>query len=94
MERLLLLVKYKTKPGTRKKFVDEVSELGIIKKIHCEDGCLSYKYYYDSENEDELLLVEEWQSKEQQQKHLMTKHMEKLKNIKEKYVIKTTVTQF
>ena len=39
----------------------------------------------------EILLVEEWASEEDQQKHLQTAHMAQLKVIKEKYVLSTTL---
>lgn len=40
-----------------------------------------------------LLLLEEWESEEDQQKHLQMPHMEMLKQIKEKYVLDTAVTK-
>ena len=91
MARLILLVKYKTKAGTREKFVSEVSSSGVLQKIREEDGSLSYQYYYDAEDPDTLLLVEEWQSEEQQKIHMQTAHMNVLKGIKEKYVLETSV---
>ena len=54
---------------------------------------MSYNYYDDVEDSDKLLLVEEWESEEDQQKHLQMPHMETLKQIKEKYVLDTAVTK-
>ncbi len=54
---------------------------------------MSYNYYDDIEDQDKLLLVEEWESEENQQKHLQMPHMEMLKQIKEKYVFDTVVTK-
>ena len=89
----MLVVNYKTKHGLREKFVNDVFELNIIDKIKCEDGFISYKYFYDAEEADELLLVEEWETEETQQNHLKTEHMEELKLLKDKYVLDTTVTK-
>lgn len=91
MEKLVLLVKYKTKPHKREVFVDEVTASGVLEKIRKEAGFVSYDYYFDAADSDSLLLVEEWQSEEQQKQHLQTKHMEILKNIKEKYVLETSI---
>ena len=93
MRQLLLLVKYQMKPETRTLFVDEVISSGVLEKIKEEDGFISYDYYYDAVDPDCLLLVEEWQSQMQQQQHLQSDHMSILKEIKEKYVLNTSVRQ-
>ena len=93
MEPILLLVKYQMKPATRTLFVDEVISSGVLEKIKEEDGFISYNYYYDAVDPDCLLLVEEWQSQMQQQQHLQSDHMRILKEIKEKYVLDTSVRQ-
>ena len=88
MEQLILLVKYQTKLNKRKDFVKEVISSGVLEEIRQEDGCISYDYYYDAVNPACVLLVEQWQSKGQQQQHL---HI--LKEIKEKYVLDTSVRE-
>ena len=52
---------------------------------------MSYNYYFDVEEADKLLLVEEWVSEDKQQNHLKTAHMNAFKQIKEKYVLSTSV---
>lgn len=91
MRQLLLLVQYTMKPGTRQSFVNEMNASGILQKIREEDGYMSYNYYLDAADADKLLLVEEWESEEKQQKHLKTAHMNAFKEIKEKYVLSTSV---
>lgn len=93
MKKIMLIVKYKAKHGLREKFVNDVFDLRIIDKIKCEDGFISYKYFYDVEEADDLLLVEEWESEEKQQNHLKTEHMKELKELKDKYVLDTKVTK-
>ena len=88
MEQLILLVKYQTKLNKRKDFVKEVISSGVLEEIRQEDGCISYDYYYDAVNP-----VEQWQSKGQQQQHLRSEHMHILKEIKEKYVLDTSVRE-
>ena len=88
MKNIVLLVRYTTKSGMRGKFVEAVMASGILDQIRKEKGCVSYNYYEDVEDPDKLLLVEEWESEEDQQKHL-----EMLKQIKEKYVFDTVVTK-
>lgn len=93
MKKIMLIVKYKAKHGLREKFVNDVFDLRIIDKIKCEDGFISYKYFYDVEEADDLLLVEEWESEEKQQNHLKTEHMKELKELKDKYLLDTKVTK-
>lgn len=86
MQSLMLCVTYTAKPGMRETFIREVYSSGILDKIHHEKGCLEYGYYLSVENEDDILLVEKWETEEQQQIHLKQPHMEVLKSIKERYV--------
>ena len=93
MKKIMLIVKYNAKHGLREKFVNDVFDLHIIDKIKCEDGFISYKYFYDAKEADDLLLVEEWESEEKQQNHLKTEHMKELKKLKDKYLLDTKVTK-
>ena len=93
MKKIMLIVKYKAKHGLREKFVNDVFDLHIIDKIKCEDGFISYKYFYDAKEADDLLLVEEWESEEKQQNHLKTEHMKEPKKLKDKYLLDTKVTK-
>jgi quinol monooxygenase YgiN len=76
MKNIVLLVRYTTKSGMRGKFVEAVMASGILDQIRKEKGCVSYNYYEDVEDPDKLLLVEEWESEEDQQKHLQMPHMD------------------
>ena len=91
MSHLLLLVTYHTKSGVREEFLKKVLTSGILDQIHAEDGCIRYDYYLDVQNPDQILLVEEWETEEKQQKHLQASHMAQFKAIKENYVLETTL---
>ena len=62
---LKLSVNYFAKPGRREEFLRRIVESGILTAIRKEDGCLRYDYYLSCQNEDEILLIEEWESREQ-----------------------------
>ena len=93
MEQLILLVKYQTKLNKRKDFVKEVISSGVLEEIRQEDGCISYDYYFDAVYTAGGLRVDQWQSNGQQQLHLRSEHMHILKEIKEKYVLDTSVRE-
>lgn len=83
---LTLYVRYLAKPGCRETFLRQLTTQGIIDAIRREDGCLRYDYFLSVQNEDEILLVEQWQTEEQQQAHLRTPHMDQLRQLKREYV--------
>lgn len=91
MNHLKLLVTYTTKPGMREAFLQAIIDSGVRKKVINENGCLRYEYYASVDNENQILLVEEWSSEEQQKIHLEQPHMAELKELKEKYVTDTKV---
>lgn len=91
MNTLTLLVTYKTKPAMAMAFVDAVTDAGLLDTIRAEDGCLRYDYYYPATDSDEVLLVEAWESADQQAIHLAQPHMQQVAAIKALYVTDTTV---
>ncbi len=74
---------------------EELEENPIIEKdltaIRQEPGCLAYDYYFSAQDENELLLIERWQSAEHQRVHMQQPHMARLKAIKEQNVDSTTL---
>lgn len=83
---LTLYVQYLAKPGCRETFLRQLSAQGVLDAIRQEDGCLRYDYFLSVQNPDEILLVEQWESEEQQQIHLRTPHMDRLRQLKAEYV--------
>ena len=91
MNTLTLLVAYKTKSAMAMAFVNAVTDAGLLDTIRAEDGCLRYDYYYPATDSDEVLLVEAWESANQQAIHLAQPHMQQVAAIKALYVTDTTV---
>ena len=54
-------------------------------------GLPAYDYYFSAQDENELLLIERWQSAEHQRVHMQQPHMQQLRAIKEQYVDSTTL---
>lgn len=89
MKEWVLLVTYITKPGKRETFMQKLLETGVLEKIRQEKGCIGYEYYYPVSRIDEVLLIERWETEEDQILHLEQPHMEELKAVKSNYVIET-----
>ena len=86
---LKLSVNYFAKPGRREEFLRRIVESGILTAIRKEDGCLRYDYYLSCQNEDEILLIEEWESREQKRVHMEQEHMKRLMDIKNDCIAET-----
>ena len=86
---LKLSVNYFAKPGRREEFLQRIVEGGILAAIRAEEGCLRYDYYLSCQNEDEILLLEEWDTAEHQRIHMEQEHMKRLRVIKDDCIADT-----
>ena len=84
-----LSVNYFAKPGRREEFLRRIVEGGILAAIRAEEGCLRYDYYLSCQNEDEILLLEEWDTAEHQRIHMEQEHMQRLRVIKDDCIADT-----
>jgi quinol monooxygenase YgiN len=89
-----IYVVFKCKDGCREKFVEQVKAQGILDEIKKEKGFIRYDYYFSDADPCELLLIEGWESKEDQQLHITQPHMARLREIKPEYVLSTTLGEF
>lgn len=93
MSKIIFLVTYTAKPGKRQDYISALKDSGILKKIREENGCLSYDFYFSEEDENILLLVEQWQDADCQKVHLEQPHMKEAMAVKEQYIDQTTVVK-
>ncbi len=86
-----IYVKFECLPGKREAFVNKVKEKGILDAIRAENGCERYDYYLADSDPNELLLIEQWESKKHQQIHIGQPHMELLRSFKDDYITSTVL---
>ena len=91
MSAITLLVTYTAKPGCRQDFVSQVVQQGLRDAILQEDGCVAYDYYCSTQDENQLLLVETWESEAQQQAHTRHDNMARLRQLKDTYLQDTKI---
>jgi quinol monooxygenase YgiN len=84
-----IYVKFTCLPNKRSAFIQKVRETGVLDAIRRENGCLKYDYYLSEEDPNELLLLEQWETKEHQQIHIAQPHMALLRSFKEDYITDT-----
>ncbi|MBE7043500.1 MAG: antibiotic biosynthesis monooxygenase [Ruminococcaceae bacterium] len=89
-----IYVIFKSFPGKREAFIEKAKEEGIVDMVRAENGCICYDYYYSEKDPDEILLIEAWESKQHQQIHIEQPHMARLREIKEDYIVSTTLGEF
>ena len=80
-------VTYHCKPGKREEFFKAISDLGVRACSIHETGNLKYDYFLDAQDPDALLLVETWQTPEDQQRHCGTETFAKLQAFKQSSAI-------
>ena len=86
-------VVFKCLEGKRESFVERVKAEGVLDAIRAEDGCRRYDYYYSEADANELLLIEDWETKEHQQIHLAQPHMDTLRGFKGEYIEATAIKE-
>lgn len=89
-----IYVKFKCLPNKREAFIERMNNEGILSAIRAEEGCIGYDYYYSQEDPDTLLLIEKWETKEHQQKHIEQPHMAKMWEFKDEYVSSSLLGEF
>lgn len=88
---LTLYVRYFAKPGCREEFVRTLVREGIVAAIRDEQGCRMYDYYFSAQNEDEVLLVEQWDGEPFQRIHMQQPHMARLRELKAQFIDHTAM---
>ena len=89
-----IYVVFECLPEKREAFVEKVKAEGIVEEVRKEKGCIRYDYYFSEKDPNELLLIEAWETKEDQQVHIEQPHMARLRELKPEYIINTTLGEF
>ncbi len=94
METFSIYVVYTAKDGMREGFLRAIEAEGIPAAVRAGDGCLRYDYFLPLDSENDILLVEEWESEEKQQIHVAQPHMVRLREMKNDYIEATRLGKF
>lgn len=84
-----IYVKFDCLPGKREAFLAKMKETGVLDAIRAEDGFLKYDYYLSEKDPEELLLLEQWETKQHQQIHMGQPHMDQMRTFKDDYIAST-----
>ena len=84
-----IYVKFNCIENKREAFVERMRNEGILDDIRAENGCIMYDYYFSEKDPCELLLIEQWKTKEYQQIHCTLPHMDRMREFKDEYITDT-----
>ena len=89
---ITLLVTYVSKDCLN--FIQEIIDNDVLKMINQNKDCLCYEYCSSVEDKDKVLLLERLNNQQCLEKHHESIAMNRLKDIKKKYDIETSIKRF
>ncbi len=69
---IIVTAKITTKPGERDKIISKSQDL--IDSSRLDPGCISYNLYASTEDDNTLVMLEQWENPEVLESHMQTKH--------------------
>ena len=85
---------YSGTDGNAKKFVAEMESSGTAAAIRNEEGNLRYEYFFPSNDDETVLLIDIWKNQEAIDIHHASPMMQKISNLREKYNLHMKVERF
>lgn len=80
--------------GSARKFAEEMTVSGIVKKIREEKGNLKYEYFFSMDDPETVLLIDSWENQEAIDEHHKTSMMQKVMELREKYDLHMRIERF
>ncbi len=75
-------------------FVNEMMSRGIAEKIRNQEGNLKYEYYKPLENNNKILLIDQWSSQESLDIHHASPMMNEIIDLRNKYKLEMEVERY
>jgi quinol monooxygenase YgiN len=83
---IIVTAKMMVKPEMKEAFILKSKDL--ISSTRQEKGCISYDLYNNTENKDELIMLEKWNDRDSLNKHMETEHFKKFGSTLEQFLTK------
>ena len=74
--KIFVTLRMVVRPETRRDFLDTMR--GMLEPARVERGCLSYRLYEDVEDRNAFVLVEEWKTQNDLERHIRTDNHRRL----------------
>lgn len=89
---VVLNVVYKTKPGKRDDFYNAILDKAAF--FRTEKGNIQYKYYFATDNDTDIVLIEKWETEEDLAAHSSTEVFDSLQGLKAEYIEEVVLDKF
>lgn len=91
---LTINIYYRGKNGNAILFAQEMVDSGLVEEIRNREGNLKYEYYLSLNDEETVLLVDQWVNQEALNRHHQSKVMEKIMALRNKYNLTMEVHRY
>ena len=91
---IVVNIYYKGENGAAKAFAREMTSRGIVDEIRREKGNLRYEYFLPFDDEETVLLIDEWTDQKAMDAHHASDMMTKIATLREKYDLHMRVERF
>lgn len=91
---IVVNIYYKGENGAAKAFAREMTSSGIVDEIRREKGNLRYEYFLPFDDEETVLLIDEWTDQKAIDAHHASDMMIKIATLREKYDLHMRVERF
>ena len=80
--------------GSAKKFVKEMIDSGLVRKIRNTMGNLKYEYFEPIDDKETILLIDSWGNQEALDEHHKSETMNKIMELRNKYDLHMKVERY
>ena len=80
--------------GSARKFAEEMEAGGTAAKIRAEKGNLRYEYFFPMNDDQTVLLIDQWENQEAIDTHHTSPMMAEISRLREKYDLHMKVERF
>lgn len=91
---LTINIYYTGKNGSARKFAEEMVSKGIVDRVRAEKGNLKYEYFFPMEDEETILLIDQWENQEALDFHHKSEMMKEIADLRKKYNLSMKVNKF
>lgn len=94
MKCFFIQVRYYLKKGSRSEFYRKFRDNNIREMSQSEAGNIEYDMFFPMDSDDDICIIEKWETEESIEAHRKTLHYAILNELKEKYVNKVEIKKY
>ena len=88
---LIVNIYYTGENGNARRFVEEMTEKGIVDQVRSEEGNERYEYFFPMDDFETVMLIDKWKNQEALDLHHKSEMMQEIADLRNKYKLKMRV---